>query len=207
MAVDWNALSAYTGAVTQPVTTPTSVGSPTQAAYPTSPYGVATPGNPPPPAAKSAPPQLTTKGMAEWEKSLNRAGQNVNRVVAPRLVDFTARMRALPHPGGIAALVLILAFLLVAIVPMNATGDTRLSLFWKVLTGNMRVFADPSTGQATDVAGGGLGPAPGSGFSVGSPAQSQMVDPTVTSPMRMNPINLPMAIPYAGGYLEIPSVG
>lgn len=209
MAVDWNALSVYTGAPTQTATAPTQVvGTPTRAAHPTSPYGVATPGTAPPPTQPGNPPQLKPTGIPEWEKSLNTAGQNVNRVVAPRLADFTARLRALPHPGGIGLLVVVLVFLLVAVIPMNATGDTRLSLFWKVLTGNMRVFADPSSGQPTDVAGGAIGPTPsGQGFSVGNAQQEVATNPVVTSPGRLNANTLPMAIPVAGGYFEIPQVG
>ena len=105
-------------------------------------------------------------------------------------------------------MVFILVFLLIAVIPMNATGDTRLSLFWKVLTGNMRVFADPTSGQPTDVAGGGIGPTPGGqGFSVGNAQQENSVNPVVTSPSQLNPINLPFAIPYGGGYLEVPNIG
>lgn len=40
-----------------------------------------------------------------------------------------------PSPGGIATLLIIIAVFLLAIVPINAQGDTRLKLIWLTLTG------------------------------------------------------------------------
>jgi len=56
-----------------------------------------------------------------------------------------------PKPGGIATLLIIISVFLLAIVPVNANGDTRLKLIWLTLTG--KTYIDYSqSGAATQSA-------------------------------------------------------
>jgi len=53
----------------------------------------------------------------------------------------------LPTPGGIGLLLVIVLVFLFAIVPMGATGQTRLELMWNVLAGKAH-FASESQSSA-----------------------------------------------------------
>jgi hypothetical protein len=80
-----------------------------------------------------------------------------------------------PTPGGIASILLVIGFFLLAVVPVNPQGDTRLKLIWLTLTGktHLKYSETKSTGivgaekpTKTGVAGGGASgnfPASGGG--------------------------------------------
>jgi hypothetical protein len=56
-------------------------------------------------------------------------------------------LEARPKPGGIATLLIIIAVFLLAIVPVNSNGDTRLKLIWLTLTG--KTYIDYSQSGST----------------------------------------------------------
>lgn len=67
-------------------------------------------------------------------------GATLDRALPSGLVQRAARI---PVPGGLAPLVLALAFFLLAIVPVGADGSTRLGLLWRVLTGGAQLPPSP----------------------------------------------------------------
>lgn len=59
-------------------------------------------------------------------------------------------LESIPTPAGLGSILAIIALFLLAIVPVNAAGDTRLKLIWYTITG--KTHLNYSVGQA---AGGG----------------------------------------------------
>ena len=73
-----------------------------------------------------------TVKQPETDAGQNSQGKGLNKLpFVPTMPDLPN----LPTPGGIGLLLLIVLVLLFAIVPMNASGQTRLQLMWHVLAG------------------------------------------------------------------------
>ena len=68
--------------------------------------------------------------------------------------DVGSRVRGLPAPGGIGALVVILMILLLALIPVGGANETRLQLMYDVLRGD-RGLPLPITSSSS---AGGYGP-------------------------------------------------
>jgi hypothetical protein len=92
-------------------------------------------------------------------------------LAATKLLTHTqVRLEALPTPGGIGLLLLTIVFILFAIQPANASGNTRLQLIWLAMMPWNQITLPYDTaagsGNAPGLPGSG---APGSGPRIGLP--------------------------------------
>lgn len=78
----------------------------------------------------SSPPSEETEEARNWYDSpFAQHTTNAYKMVKP----YTDKMGSLPTPGGISLMVLILVVLLLVIVPVGSSGETRWQLMWAVL--------------------------------------------------------------------------
>lgn len=111
--------------------------------------------------ARRALPVRVVQPAEEAKGQVTRAAEGVARGLDAVVPDAPRRfVGGLPTPGGLFPPLLFLIVMLLAIVPMNASGDTRLALVWKALTGGahlpptqrelrrQRAWADAKQGQA-----------------------------------------------------------
>jgi hypothetical protein len=90
--------------------------------------------------------------------------QNTANVIRTRVIRWlehqNGRARNMPSPGGIGILLVILIFLLMVIIPVNSSGDTRLGLIWKVILRQKTVQSQDQSlqvGQTEPGTGGSTG--------------------------------------------------
>lgn len=62
----------------------------------------------------------------------------------------SVKIGSLPQPGGIGLLLLTILFIVFALVPMNASGDTRIQLIWLAIRGKVAL---PTSGKTSLNAG------------------------------------------------------
>jgi len=80
-------------------------------------------------------------------------GLNSTKIVAAPAVNWFSN---LPTPGGLATIIIILIVFVMAIVPVDASGTTRLKLVWLTLTGKTHLRYQEQGKQG----GGSLPPLP-----------------------------------------------
>lgn len=73
---------------------------------------------------------------------LNRSARQIDN--AKEAISFSASpflqwLNKQPTPGGLATIIGIIIFFMLAIVPVNSNGDTRLKLLWLTLQGRTHV--------------------------------------------------------------------
>lgn len=78
-------------------------------------------------------------------KQLDKAKQTLQVTSAPVL----AKVSSFPTPQGIALLLFLLLIMVMAIIPVNKNGDTRLKLLWLTLSGKTTVSYGESIPQIT----------------------------------------------------------
>lgn len=89
---------------------------------------------------------------SELQRSLRTGG----KLTAPAVNWF----ERVPTPGGIATLLIIIAIFLMAIIPVDSSGHTRLMLIWLSLTGKTHIaipdvnFGSTQTSTNTPTSGG-----------------------------------------------------
>jgi hypothetical protein len=81
-------------------------------------------------------------------KLLTGEAVNLGTSIADRASPVGNWLASKPTPGGIATLLILICVFLIAIVPVNAQGDTRLKLLWLTLTGKTHIDYT-KTGQGT----------------------------------------------------------
>ena len=137
--------------------------------------------------AERQPEQVAT--VVQPPDTVTQLAQDAGRV-SSQLTDWIA---SLPTPGGIMALVFALLFFVWVIVPVNGNGDTRLFLFWKVLTGQTQIDPNLATAGQGSIAA----PFVGTTFTTPAPLQGIAAPtPGPTSPV-MNPLTA-----TGGGYIR-----
>lgn len=93
-----------------------------------------------------------------YQRSLTEQGRDVPRLdpknptaakVLNRVYQAHDTVAALPHPGGLAAIILLIALLWLVLIPATGKGETRLLLLWDVLLGRKQM-PNTSPAPATD---------------------------------------------------------
>jgi len=83
----------------------------------------------------------------QFKKAQNAASD----AVAPAV----AWLANAPTPGGMATIVLVLVFFLLAVIPVDKSGNTRLKLLWLTITGKTQLsYAPGSNGGGSNFGGG-----------------------------------------------------
>lgn len=107
-------------------------------------------------AVRDAQKAQLAQARAEQEEAANQverlgmAADDTAQVIGATTAPGIRWLSRLPTPGGIATMLLILVFFLLAVFPVNSNGDTRLKLLWLTLTGKTHLrYGDTSTGATT----------------------------------------------------------
>ena len=96
----------------------------------------------------SSPPSEETEEARNWYDSpFAQHTTNTYKMIKP----YTDRLGSLPTPGGISLMVLILVVLLLVIVPVGSSGETRWQLMWAVLGNNASLGVPPTNHQNSAV--------------------------------------------------------
>lgn len=83
-----------------------------------------------------------------YQRSLTEQGRDIPRLdpknpTAAKVANYVYRahdtVAGLPHPGGLGAILLIIAFLWLVLIPATGKGETRLLLLWDVLLGRKQM--------------------------------------------------------------------
>lgn len=93
-----------------------------------------------------------------------RQSLETQQAIRSRVTGLADRIGNVPTPGGIAALLIIMALLLLILIDVN--GQPRLLWLWNVLLGRARLMSEQkAAGQAARLAAGGVTSEPVSGIS------------------------------------------
>jgi hypothetical protein len=101
------------------------------------------------------------EGVNDSIKLLTDSMSHLIDQVNARVNPVKSWIASQPTPGGIAALILFIAFMMLAIIPVNAQGQTRLYLFYNTLVGRTHMLyrENMSVGKSntSNVVSGGVG--------------------------------------------------
>lgn len=94
-----------------------------------------------------------------YQRSLSEQGRDIPRLdpqnptaakVTNAIYKAHDTVAALPHPGGLALLILLIAGLWLVLIPATGKGETRLLLLWDVLLGRKQMPGTAPAPATTD---------------------------------------------------------
>lgn len=101
---------------------------------------------------KKAQEKLELEQAIQTQNALKLAGHVAGKAqesIDNRVQPIKDYLSGIPTPGGIATILIVLAFFIFAVIPVDSNGNTRLKLLWLTLTGKTHLAYSGTASGAT----------------------------------------------------------